>query len=112
MLDVFPVVLYFILPSIQYTTDTEAPIFGICPNDINRYAQPSFTEAHVTWIEPSVSDNADPQVTLEATSRPGSVFPLGTTLVNYTATDESGNVGLCSFTVFVKGTFFTLYNAV
>jgi hypothetical protein len=65
--------------------------------------------AVATWTEPTASDNAynniidDPCTGLTLTSdyASGDTFPLGATLVTYTATDGSGNETEASFTVTV-----------
>ena len=36
----------------------------------------------------------------------GSSFPIGDTLVIYSAVDEAGNTGVCVFTVTVQGEFY------
>ena len=50
---------------------------------------------------PASSDNCSATVTSVPVS--GSVFAIGTTMVNSTAQDPSGNQASCSFTVHVKG---------
>jgi hypothetical protein len=52
--------------------------------------------AGVTYVNPDARPPCDPPS--------GSSFPVGTTLVNCTATDTSGNVGSCSFHVVVIDT--------
>ena len=51
----------------------------------------------------SASDLVDPSPTLSCVPPSGSVFPIGTTTVNCTATDDRGNSAAGSFTVRVKG---------
>jgi hypothetical protein len=60
----------------------------------------------------SVTDNCSPVVTYSnnlngLTSLAGYVFPLGTTQVIWTATDNCGNIGTCSFDVTVQGAAIT-----
>jgi hypothetical protein len=65
--------------------------------------------AVATWTEPTASDNAynniidDPCTGLTLTSdyASGDTFPLGATIVTYTATDGSGNETEASFTITV-----------
>ncbi|NOS71501.1 MAG: HYR domain-containing protein, partial [Verrucomicrobia bacterium] len=52
----------------------------------------------------TVSDSADPLVQLSVTPPPGSLFPPGTTLVQCTATDASGNTSTAEFMVTVTDT--------
>jgi gliding motility-associated-like protein len=58
-------------------------------------------ETVVNWIAPAVSDNCGVSG-IQSTHTPGSTFPLGTTKIIYTATDESGNTAACEFTVTVR----------
>ncbi|XP_038067480.1 mucin-19-like isoform X4 [Patiria miniata] len=60
----------------------------------------------VTWPTPSGSDNSQVTPTITQTSGPtsGSTFTPGTTTtIVYTATDQAGNSGTCSFTVQITG---------
>ena len=59
--------------------------------------------AVVNYPAPTASDNA-PGVTTSCSPASGSFFPLGTTTVNCTATDASGNTAPASFTVTVNDT--------
>ena len=80
--------------------DNMPPVFQNCVNDmvVNAGAQ---CEAVVNWIAPAVSDNCGVPA-IESTHTPGSTFPLGTTKIIYTGTDESGNTAACEFTVTVR----------
>ena len=51
----------------------------------------------VTWIEPTYFDESAVQVT--QSHNPGACFPIGSTDVTYTFTDEGGNVATCVFTI-------------
>src|SRR5581483_7899297 len=53
---------------------------------------------------PSASDTQDGALTPAGTRSPGSTFPLGTTIVTYTATDAGGLTTAASFTVTVRDT--------
>ena len=55
-----------------------------------------------TWTEPTATDNSG-MVTLTSDYISGGSFPVGTTTVTYTATDESGNTAECDFDVIVAG---------
>lgn len=44
------------------------------------------------------------RLSVTSSHRPGSVFPVGETLVQYTATDAAGNSRTCNLTVTVQGT--------
>ena len=85
--------------------DTEAPTI-VCPPDIT-VGQTSLLGAIVNYPAPGAVDNC-PGVVMTCTPPPGSVFLLGTTTVNCTATDASGNTATCSFTITVTTTPSTL----
>jgi gliding motility-associated-like protein len=76
------------------------PIISGCPIDIHAEADISAKVA-VTWTEPGVTFNCDDG---EFTSnyQPGDEFIVGTTIVEYTAIDVSGNEEKCSFNVVVE----------
>jgi len=75
-----------------------------CPGDIFTTIASPATTAAVSWTEPTGSTTcASAVVTITQTSGPsnGGDFPMGTTTVNYTATDDCGNEETCSFVVTV-----------
>jgi len=79
-------------------TDDEAPELT-CPDDIIQ------CEQTVTFDAPSYSDNCEIN-TFEQTSstifQNGDTFPIGETILEYTAEDIHGNISTCSFTVTVE----------
>jgi gliding motility-associated-like protein len=77
--------------------DSTVPIFSSCPTNLILSANAS-CEAVANWTPPMASDNCAISSTA-ATHAPGSIFPIGTTTVLYSATDATGNTGTCSFTV-------------
>src|SRR5690606_28768995 len=77
--------------------DNSKPVFTSCPTDITLGAD-GLCEAIVNWTEPVATDNCA-GVSTSRSHAPGSVFPLGTTTVTYTATDAAGNIETCSFDV-------------
>ncbi len=86
--------------------DTEAPVLSNCPADVavNTGLNAASCDATATWTEPGATDNCIAAANLIWTKShtPGSVFPVGTTAVTYTATDSSGNVSAaCTFNVVV-----------
>lgn len=81
-------------------TDTEAPTFTGCPANINAGNTIGSCGATVTWTAPTANDNCV-GVTVTSSHNSGDFFPIGSTTVNYTATDGSGLIGTCSFTVTV-----------
>ncbi|HJQ22880.1 MAG TPA: HYR domain-containing protein [Blastocatellia bacterium] len=78
--------------------DTEKPTI-LCPANQTAFQDSAFG-ATVNYPPPTVSDNC-PGVVAQCVPPSGSVFPLGATPVNCTATDTSGNTATCSFTVTV-----------
>lgn len=79
---------------ITVIADTIDPVIQNCPANIVT------CDPQVSWTVPSVTDNCGATMTGSHTS--GSTFPLGVTTVTYTATDGSGNVSTCSFTITVN----------
>jgi len=81
--------------------DNTAPVIS-CPANIT--LDPSCpTGAIATYSTPTATDNCGVQsVVRTAGPASGSVFPIGTTTVTYTATDIYNNQSSCSFTVTVK----------
>jgi HYR domain-containing protein len=81
--------------------DTQPPTIT-CPANIVVAAAATCPPAGSRTVNYTVtaSDNC-PGVTVVCTPPSGSVFPVGTTTVNCTATDAHGNTASCSFTVTV-----------
>jgi len=74
-----------------------------CPEPITTDVDPGECTASVTF-EASASDNVSAEVTYDIAGTPITSphdFPAGTTWVNATATDPTGNTAGCSFTVTV-----------
>jgi len=81
--------------------DTISPVFDFCPTNITTDANNNCA-AVATWTLPTASDNCGFEPTLTSNFDSGDTFPLGTTTVTYTATDEGGNTATCSFDVIVE----------
>ncbi|MES2800795.1 MAG: HYR domain-containing protein [Bacteroidota bacterium] len=79
--------------------DDQHPIIHGCPSDI-LVASGDVCDVAVNWVAPTAIDNC-PGVQFTTTNAPGSLFGPGTTIVSYTATDNSGNSTVCSFNVTV-----------
>ncbi len=87
--------------------DDLLPNHIFCPEqqeDFTIMQSDSICGAIVTWNEPQTFDNCGIVSTMQ-THEPGDVFPFGTTTVTYTAFDEEGNSGTCSFDVMVVDSF-------
>ncbi len=80
--------------------DSGAPVFTGCPSDISEPALQGTCQTPISWVEPSVSDDCS-IIDLVQTHMPGDIFPVGTTVVSYTATDGFGNSSVCTFNVTV-----------
>ncbi|XP_072049004.1 uncharacterized protein [Amphiura filiformis] len=83
--------------------DAEDPIIIGNPGNKNQATDPGLPTAAVSWTEPTASDNSG-SVTVTSSHKPGDLFPLGDTLVIYTAIDPYGNEATESFTVTVEDT--------
>jgi gliding motility-associated-like protein len=79
--------------------DNAAPLINGCPADISASANAS-CQAVVNWAPPTVDDCST--VTLTGSHQPGDSFPVGSTEITYTATDNSGNSSSCKFDVIVQ----------
>ena len=82
------------------TADTTLPILEL-PEDIIVNATTA-DGAQVTF-DVSATDNTDPNPVVNCSPVSGSAFPIGTTSVTCTATDNSGNKVSGSFSVTLKG---------
>lgn len=61
------------------------------------------TERNVIYEVPEFTDNCDEELTIDIDGpASGEVFPLGETVVTYTATDEFDNSSSCTFTIEVQ----------
>ncbi|MEB2780124.1 MopE-related protein, partial [Algoriphagus sp. C2-6-M1] len=89
--------------TITESDDNENPVINDCPSDIIVSNDLDNCNAVVTWTEPTATDNSE-SVTLTSNFEPGSVFPVGTTEVTYTAKDAAGNQVTCKFNVTVNDT--------
>ncbi|MCB9315720.1 MAG: HYR domain-containing protein, partial [Lewinellaceae bacterium] len=76
--------------------DEEAPVISNCPAD----PAPICGEGPVFWTAPTADDNCGLS-SYTKNYAPGYVFPVGMTIVTYTAVDNSGNTAVCSFKVTV-----------
>ena len=82
--------------------DTTPPSI-ICPSDITEEAdQPG--GKNVAYTVPTATDIVDSDPDESCSPSPGSLFPLGTTQVTCTATDDSNNSAQCTFNVTVQDT--------
>jgi len=81
--------------------DSEAPIIECA--DISVPTDAGACGAMVNFLDPAVTDNCGVN-TFSQTNGPasGSIFPVGSTSIEYTATDVAGNTSSCTFEVIVE----------
>ncbi len=80
--------------------DTISPVISNLPSDFVVDATSGQCGANVSWAAPMATDNCSANMSSDHT--PGDFFPVGSTTVNYTAIDPSGNVIQRSFGVTVE----------
>jgi uncharacterized repeat protein (TIGR01451 family) len=93
--------------------DTTPPTIN-CPANIVVSLPPNSTAVSMPVSYPAVtaSDSCSSSVNVTSSPASGSVFPVGTTVVNATATDAAGNTSSCSFTVTVLYSFTGFFSPV
>lgn len=79
--------------------DMSSPVFSFCPAHITTTTETTCTL--IDWDMPVVSDNCNISG-LDFDYAPNTCFPVGTTLVTYTATDKTGNQTKCQFKVNIE----------
>lgn len=86
--------------------DNEDPTVAFCPGDINASADADVCGAVISYPVPLFEDNCDGTDllgTLVSGYAPGTLFPVGTTNVNWVYTDHAGNAtAICSFSVIIS----------
>jgi uncharacterized repeat protein (TIGR01451 family) len=92
--------------------DTTAPVIS-CPANVVVYlpANSSATSMAVNYSAVTATESCS-TATVNSSPASGSVFPVGTTTVNATATDAAGNSSSCSFTVTVLYNFTGFFSPV
>jgi len=73
-----------------------------CPEDIT--AECTGPDGAIVEFTVTATDDCDPEVTVRCDHESGSTFPLGTTTVCCTATDDSGRTSECCFDIDVVDT--------
>ncbi len=81
---------------------TFPPIIN-CPMDVMANTEPGVCTAQVTFADAvAIDPDGGPVVVVQTMGPPsGSDFPLGDTIVEFTATDDEGDMTSCQFTVTV-----------
>ncbi|MCH1581625.1 MAG: HYR domain-containing protein, partial [Flavobacteriales bacterium] len=83
--------------------DSEAPVISGMPADISTGNDAGNCSAAVTWTAPTATDNCVLD-SFTSSANPGDSFPVGSTLVSYTASDLNGNTTTATFTVTITDT--------
>ncbi|MEE6459030.1 hypothetical protein FKM82_000515 [Ascaphus truei] len=81
--------------------DVDPPVIDRCRSPPS--IQATDNEQSATWEEPQFSDNSGSPLIVTKTHSPGDLFPHGETIVQYTATDPSGNSRTCEVHIIIKG---------
>jgi hypothetical protein len=81
--------------------DNTPPDLNNCPSTIVEKVAPGQTQTTVTYDMPTASDNCDVTPVIVTSKASGTSFPIGSTIVTITATDDAGNADTCKFTVIV-----------
>src|SRR5665647_765639 len=90
--------------NLDVIADIAGPVISGCPLTITVYTGVGNTNCTqtATWSEPTSVDYCEGAVAYASRSHaPGSIFPVGTTIVTYTFTDSNANSSICSFNVTV-----------
>ena len=82
--------------------DTTPPVIT-CPLNIIMVNDAGVCEAIVTFANATATDDTDPNPVVTQTMGPlsGAAFPVGDTIIEFTAQDASGNMSTCTFTITV-----------
>ena len=84
--------------------DVTAPDI-LCPDNVTVDAIPNDSVANVSWTLPLTIDNSgeEPVVTVHPAVYSPWLFPIGHSVITYSATDKAGNTASCRFNVAVIG---------
>lgn len=88
--------------TIEITVVDTTPPSLTCPDDV--VVEVEGETGVATWPAPIVSDEVTAHPSVVSSVESGSEFPLGTTTVTVTATDDAGNTATCTFDVTVRDT--------
>jgi gliding motility-associated-like protein len=84
--------------------NSNPPSISNCPKDITATADLGKDSKVISWIPPTATAFCGNIVSLTPDKQPNTAFPIGTTTVTYTATDNTNNTVTCTFTVKVIDT--------
>ncbi|XP_072026259.1 hyalin-like [Amphiura filiformis] len=83
--------------------DNEYPVLAGVPASITQNTDIELATSVVNWTEPTASDNSG-LVSLTSSHVSGDMFPIGVTVVTYTAIDDASNIVTESFSITIEGT--------
>ena len=83
-----------------YNASTVPPVIN-CPMDVMANTDPGLCTAQVNFADAIAIDPDGGPVTVTQTMGPvsGSDFPIGDTIIEFTATDDEGEMNTCQFTI-------------
>ena len=87
-----------------FSKDIEAPKLDTCKSFSvkNALKDPAIM---VNWTVPIATDNSGVPPMVTCVPTPGYNFPIGLTVVQCTAMDNSGNAATCSFDIVIAGMY-------
>ena len=85
--------------------DSTGPVISDCPQSAEYVVPPGTTSQQVTWTEPTAVDDSGQPAVVTQSHRPDDSFPIGSTEVSYTFTDQTGNSNNCIFIITIMGMF-------
>jgi hypothetical protein len=99
--------------NITVTPETIPPVIA-CPVNVVMTLPPNTMDTGmvVNYPAPTASDNCTASPIITTSQASGTVFPVGLTTVNVTATDAANNQATCSFTVTVRYNFSGFFHPV
>ena len=81
--------------------DTIAPLIADCPADQTITYESAPQGVAIIWNEPHATDMSGETTLIRRSHQPGQLFREGSTTVNYTFSDPSGNEAVCEFDIIV-----------
>ena len=82
--------------------DVNPPVIINCPQPVSyTVLPPGHKSIRITWIEPTATDDSGASPTVSQSHRPGDLFFVGSTKVEYAFTDREGNQARCSFIIVI-----------
>ena len=89
----------------------QTPPSVACPEDITADAEPGQAYKEISFSQPTVIDNSiTGEDDITVIQEPSTIvspfeFPIGVSIITFTAKDAAGNSDNCSFRVEIKGTY-------